>query len=388
MCLTNAQDGRSLFGYDSVNYKIICHFSNVTQPADNPRHVFISYCRVDRDWVERIRQVMAPLLRQAGNTIELWDDGQIQPGDRWLEAIESALSRANVALLLVSAEFLASEFVMRKEVPALLRAAKADGVTILWVPLSACLVHHTPIHAYQAVLPPDETIDGMGPAQQRLALVRIAETVHGALSQGEPRRSHHIHPVDNMNESHMSNSIAQLGDARPDEKDNHSRVTSTPGTANTDSYSNTSASENKAYRRVDSLDPSALFDTTKMAYTVAPFIKHGFGLEAPLNTRPNASLVLIKILPGIAAALLTLSGIAALLQKREQPAAITPKSEEEVLALCRSVQTIRKPKPDEFPEYKDLKDGLARFPPSPDHAYGQDVWSEYKCYEKPSIYDW
>ena len=158
---------------------------SVPQPAPERRHVFISYSHADRAWVERIHQVMAPLLRQEGNSLRLWDDSQIQPGERWQEEIETALARAQVALLLVSADFLASEFVMGKEVPALLRAAKAEGVTVLWVPLSACLVRHTPIHAYQAVLAPEHTLDAMEPPQQRLALVRIAEAVHNALRHAE-----------------------------------------------------------------------------------------------------------------------------------------------------------------------------------------------------------
>ncbi|MFM9101534.1 MAG: TIR domain-containing protein [Cyanobium sp.] len=156
-------------------------------PAPERRHVFISYSHADRAWVERIRLVMAPLLRQEGNSLQLWDDSQIEPGAKWQGEIETALARAQVALLLVSADFLASEFVMGKEVPALLRAADAEGVTILWVPLSACLVRHTPIHAYQAVLAPEHTLDAMEPHQQRHALVRIAEAVHDALRQAEER---------------------------------------------------------------------------------------------------------------------------------------------------------------------------------------------------------
>ncbi|MBM5817908.1 MAG: TIR domain-containing protein [Cyanobacteria bacterium K_Offshore_surface_m2_239] len=159
----------------------------VPQPACERRHVFISYSHADRAWVERIRLVMAPLLRQEGNSLQLWDDSQIEPGSKWQAEIETALARAQVALLLVSADFLASEFVMGKEVPALLRAADAEGVTILWVPLSACLVRHTPIHAYQAVLAPEHTLDAMEPHQQRHALVRIAEAVHDALRQAEER---------------------------------------------------------------------------------------------------------------------------------------------------------------------------------------------------------
>jgi formylglycine-generating enzyme required for sulfatase activity len=157
----------------------------VPQPAPERRHVFISYSHADRAWLERIRQVMAPLLMQQGKALQLWDDSQIEPGDRWLEEIETALANARVALLLVSAEFLASEFVMGREVPALLRAAEAEGVRVLWVPLSASLVRHTAIHAYQALLPPEQALDALDPPQQRLALVRIAEAVHKALEQAE-----------------------------------------------------------------------------------------------------------------------------------------------------------------------------------------------------------
>ena len=155
------------------------------QPAPERRHVFISYSHADRGWVERIRQVMAPLLMQQGKDLQLWDDSQIEPGDRWLEEIEAALANARVALLLVSAEFLASEFVMGREVPALLRAAEAEGVRVLWVPLSASLVRHTAIHAYQALLPPEQALDALDPPQQRQALVRIAEAVHKAVEQAE-----------------------------------------------------------------------------------------------------------------------------------------------------------------------------------------------------------
>jgi formylglycine-generating enzyme required for sulfatase activity len=157
----------------------------VLQPDPERRHVFISYSHADRGWVERIRQVMAPLLMQQGKDLQLWDDSQIEPGDRWLEEIEAALANARVALLLVSVEFLASEFVMGQEVPALLRAAEADGVRVLWVPLSASLVRHTAIHAYQALLPPEQALDALDPSQQRQALVRIAEAVHKAVEQAE-----------------------------------------------------------------------------------------------------------------------------------------------------------------------------------------------------------
>ena len=162
------------------------------QPApEHRRHVFISYSRADRAWVDRLRITMAPLLREAGEELVLWDDSQIRPGELWQKTIETALARARVALLLVSAEFLASDFVMGREVPVLLEAAEREGVPILWVSLSPCWVSFTPIHAYQAVLPPDTSLEEMTEPQQRRALVRIAEEVHRALLEATEREQVH-----------------------------------------------------------------------------------------------------------------------------------------------------------------------------------------------------
>jgi formylglycine-generating enzyme required for sulfatase activity len=154
--------------------------------------VFISYSRANRAWVDRLRTTMAPLLRESGEELVLWEDSQIRPGERWQQTIETALARARVALLLVSAEFLASDFVMGREVPVLLEAAEREGVPILWVCLSPCWVSRTPIHAYQAVLPPETSLEEMTEPQQRRALVRIAEEVHQALEAATERERRRV----------------------------------------------------------------------------------------------------------------------------------------------------------------------------------------------------
>ncbi|MCP9772462.1 SUMF1/EgtB/PvdO family nonheme iron enzyme [Synechococcus sp. Tobar12-5m-g] len=142
--------------------------------------LFISYSHVDRGWVERLQTMIRPLVRSLG--LRLWDDSQIQPGDKWREEIETALAAAKVALLLVSSDFLASEFVTNSELPQLLTAAEEEGLRILWVPLRPSLVRVTLINAYQALLDPSRPLARMDPVEQEEALVEIALAIQEALA--------------------------------------------------------------------------------------------------------------------------------------------------------------------------------------------------------------
>jgi formylglycine-generating enzyme required for sulfatase activity len=151
----------------------------MTLPSERDQ-LFISYSHVDRGWVERLQKMIRPLVRS--EALRLWDDSQIPAGAKWKVEIEKALASAKVALLLVSDDFLASEFVINKELPPLLRAAEAEGLCILWVCLGPFFYEATPIHEYQAVLPPGEPLEAMGPVQQKAALKTIAGAIRDALT--------------------------------------------------------------------------------------------------------------------------------------------------------------------------------------------------------------
>jgi len=151
----------------------------MTRPPERDQ-LFISYSHVDRQWVERLQTMIRPLVRSHG--LRLWDDSQIQPGDKWRQEIETALAAAKVALLLVSSDFLASEFVTNSELPQLLAAAEEEGLRILWVPLRPSLVRRTPIDAYQALGDPARPLARMEPVEQEEALVEIALAIEKALA--------------------------------------------------------------------------------------------------------------------------------------------------------------------------------------------------------------
>src|SRR5436309_2291311 len=109
-------------------------------PGDAPRRnrVFISYSHADALWLERLRVHFKSLELIYGDLLDTWDDTRIQTGEPWKEQIQQALNSAKIAILLVSADFLASEFINTEELPLLLAAAKNDGLRIIPVILRPC----------------------------------------------------------------------------------------------------------------------------------------------------------------------------------------------------------------------------------------------------------
>ncbi len=138
--------------------------------------------------VERLRTMLRPLEQRHG--LERWDDGRIRAGDLWREEIEKALASAQLALLMVSDDFLASDFVTRSELPQLFTAAEKEGLRILWVPLSPCLWKYVPeIERYQAVIPPARTVAEMDPVEQKRAFVQIAERILSTFQEEAERQA-------------------------------------------------------------------------------------------------------------------------------------------------------------------------------------------------------
>lgn len=77
--------------------------------------------------------MLAPTLARFG--VEYWADDYVHSGDRWERKIDDALGSAELGLLLVTPDYLASSFSWEVEVPALV----SRGVPIVWALVRACL---------------------------------------------------------------------------------------------------------------------------------------------------------------------------------------------------------------------------------------------------------
>jgi WD40 repeat protein len=102
--------------------------------SDGTQVVFISYSREDEEWRRRFTVMLKPL------GVEVLSDKTIGLGREWRPELADSIARADAALLLVSPDFLASDFVMHEELPAL----QARGIPLALVHVRPTLAARVP----------------------------------------------------------------------------------------------------------------------------------------------------------------------------------------------------------------------------------------------------
>ena len=96
--------------------------------------IFVSYSHKDDKPFEQLQRFLRPLER-AGR-IDLWVDTRLAAGEDWQAEIERALKEATAVVLLISQDFLNSEFIQRRELPPVVARAEAGKLTLIPVFLS------------------------------------------------------------------------------------------------------------------------------------------------------------------------------------------------------------------------------------------------------------
>jgi hypothetical protein len=142
--------------------------------------VFISYSHADEKWLRRLLLHLRPLERK--NLIELFDDTKIKAGANWRREIADGLEKAKVAVLLVSADFVASDFIGENELPPLLKKAKEGGATIIPVIVGPSrFTREEGLSAFQAINDPKRPLCDMSAGESERILVEVSYAIEDAL---------------------------------------------------------------------------------------------------------------------------------------------------------------------------------------------------------------
>lgn len=145
--------------------------------------VFISYSHSDREYLDRLLVHLRPLQREGH--VEVWVDTNLRAGDRWKKEIEKALARATAAILLISADFMASDFITNNELPPLLVSAEERGTRIVPVVIKPSQFARDPnLKHFQSINDPKRPLALLSSGEQEVVYDSVAEEVERWMTAG------------------------------------------------------------------------------------------------------------------------------------------------------------------------------------------------------------
>lgn len=157
----------------------LLHFAVPAVRAEH--HIFVSYSHKDQLWRDRLWTWLEP-LEVNGRVRKIWDDRGIQAGDKWEEEIRAALAQATAAILLVSQDFMASEFIRQVELPRLLEAEQRRDLQLLWIAVRRSSWADTGLKEFQALNDPRKPLQEVKDEEQDGALQEIYDQLKKVLS--------------------------------------------------------------------------------------------------------------------------------------------------------------------------------------------------------------
>ena len=147
-----------------------------TKSSKPSKVIFVSYSHIDIVYLDRLKIHLKPFEKKG--QIDLWEDTKIKAGEKWKEKIASALDKSIIAILLISADFLASDFIIDNELPPLLKAAEEKGKVILPLIVKPCrFTRDENLSKFQALNDPLNPLSKLNENDREEVYVRVADYI-------------------------------------------------------------------------------------------------------------------------------------------------------------------------------------------------------------------
>ena len=141
--------------------------------------IFLSYAHEDEVYREKLSRQLSTLRRVGRATI--WSDQDIPAGENWELAIKAHLLTAEVILLLISSDFIASDYCYSIEMEDAVQRAQNNQACVIPIILRPVHWRETPFGVLQA-LPQDAKAVSSWRNQDE-ALVNVVQGIRDAIKQ-------------------------------------------------------------------------------------------------------------------------------------------------------------------------------------------------------------
>ncbi len=145
-------------------------------PSPRKPSIFVSYAREDKAYAEKLLKAFALSVREG--QMDMWADRAIGAGEEWEKSIFSAIQSCNVAILLLSMDFLESEFIAKKELPSILAEKERRQLLLFPIVVRPCpLEMHGLLAKFQLFNLPEHPFASLKEWEMEAELVRLVREI-------------------------------------------------------------------------------------------------------------------------------------------------------------------------------------------------------------------
>ncbi|MEM9885389.1 MAG: TIR domain-containing protein [Bacteroidota bacterium] len=117
--------------------------------SKQPVQVFISYAHKDEDFKDQLNRRLKYFERN--EIIKVWDDRDILPGQDWHGEISEALENADIALFLISPDFIYSDYIDSNEVKRAMELHDEKSLVLIPLMIRPSNLSRTVLGRFQAI---------------------------------------------------------------------------------------------------------------------------------------------------------------------------------------------------------------------------------------------
>lgn len=142
--------------------------------------IFISYSHDNAKWLEKLRKHLNHLSKHA--QIEYWSDKNIVPGTSFHDEMKQAMEVTRIAVLLVTPEYLDSEFICDEALPYFVEMFQKQEIDIFWIPISASSYQLSQLKDIPSIHTPKEPLDTLTQPRLDEILTRMVKNITKIMS--------------------------------------------------------------------------------------------------------------------------------------------------------------------------------------------------------------
>lgn len=143
--------------------------------------VFISYSHKDNKWLDKVVNHLT-VLKKEGYEMDLWSDKKIKASQKWKDEISNSINSSKICILLISTDFLNSDFIINNELPLILNIASKKGVQIIPINLRPSrFTKNKILSEFQSINEPNNPLSKLTLPRQEEVLVNLTNRVEEIL---------------------------------------------------------------------------------------------------------------------------------------------------------------------------------------------------------------